>query len=378
MSPRLFAPPVCLLLAAATCLAEPPDRLAQGVYELRGGTRLGLADDAPKYRTTLSFVIIAGPTQSLASQQWARRIGRFGHAVQVRGAIPGDELIATEKVRGRLRDVKVVGQIARDGRLVFPGEVFTPTDLGPLSEWLNDLQTYGAQGAPDGQARWGLNAMQFEGLSAAMTAVVDLDLLEQTPRDAVAAVAPPSYAVRYTIDAEKLLDRLDVAPPDAASSVAADVRGLARGTTLAVVLNRVGLGFRPERTPEGVVELVVEPLDDLETPWPVGGTLEGTRRADAAPAMFTQFDGGFDDTFARFARLVTRTSGIPLLADHAGIAADGIDLADVRVTIPPRRTSLSLMLRSATLPHRLTREIRVDEAGNPFVWVLPARTKRGT
>lgn len=363
------------LATPAAAWAEPPTRLAQGVYEVRGGTRVDLGRERPEYSTSITLTILAGPLHALDSQQWARRLERYGIPILIRGPFPGDAIAISEEIRGRLRDVDVVGQLDPRGRLVVPGHVFRPTDVGEISEWLKGLRLYGAQGPPDGQARWGLNPMQFEGLAAATGEVVDIDLLETTTRDAVAAVAPPGYAVRYSIAAETWLDELD-RRLGRLPIIAADVRRLARGTTLAFVLNKVGLGFRPERTPEGVVELVIEPLDDLETPWPIGGELNGTRRAAVAPALFTQFEGGVDDTFARVIALVERSSGLPVLADHPAIAADGIDLNELKVSIPPRRTSLSLVLRSATLPHRLTREVRVDEAGNPFVWILPSRSKR--
>src|SRR4029079_6810856 len=97
-----------------------------------------------------------------------------------------------------------------------------------------------------------------------------------------------------------------------------EVRGLSRGTALAVVLADYGLGFRPLRTPAGAIELVAEPLENLKKPWPIGWPLDKNRpRNETAPALFAQVTAGFNDLpLADVLSAVENASGTRVIVDY--------------------------------------------------------------
>jgi hypothetical protein len=53
------------------------------------------------------------------------------------------------------------------------------------------------------------------------------------------------------------------------------------------VLAEYGLGYRPQRTPEGSIELAVESLDKTSDTWPAGWDLPaGSRPPDVFPKFY--------------------------------------------------------------------------------------------
>jgi hypothetical protein len=63
----------------------------------------------------------------------------------------------------------------------------------------------------------------------------------------------------------------------------------------------------------------------------------------------------------------------PLLMDHNAMARHGIDPEKVVVSFPASRTTYSLILQKVLFKAGLKEELRVDEAGNPFLWVTSVK-----
>ena len=66
---------------------------------------------------------------------------------------------------------------------------------------------------------------------------------------------------------------------------------------------------------------------------------------------------------------ISAKTKIPIRFDHYRIEAHRIDLEKTRVNYPPRKTSWSLLLRGVTNPNRLSYDLKIDELGQPFVWI---------
>ena len=58
-----------------------------------------------------------------------------------------------------------------------------------------------------------------------------------------------------------------------------------------------------------------------------------------------------------------------MLFDHNALARQGIDADKATVSHPQQRTTYSLALRKMLGKIRLKFEVRIDEAGKPFLWV---------
>jgi hypothetical protein len=67
----------------------------------------------------------------------------------------------------------------------------------------------------------------------------------------------------------------------------------------------------------------------------------------------------------------------PILLDRAALAKLQIDPAKVNVKLPAQRTTYGLALDRVLGQARLKEELRVDDAGKPFLWITTMKDVRG-
>jgi len=159
------------------------------------------------------------------------------------------------------------------------------------------------------------------------------------------------------------------------------IEGLSAGTALATVLRDAGLGFRPVRTPAGTIDLMIEPLKDIEDPWPVGWELPPmTPQSNAAPKLYDFEELGFDE--ASVQDVLTAAGAaieVPMLVDYHALSEAEINLDIIKVSYPLKKTTWSLMLNTVIRKAKLTKVVMTDESGKPFVSItqfMPERLKQ--
>jgi hypothetical protein len=315
--------------------------------------------------TQISFeVLIAPGTTGIDAQRWGPVFQKFGTAARFRQPLLDDRPDLSETASGRTRLVKVVGELKPDGSIVFPGHRFRLSDTRRLAEWIRELKTYGALGSPEGRPGFGLTSSQLELVLRTLEAPVTSELAGLPVDQALRRFGlPDSLPARLSVDAEERLSRLPegvVAP--------SDLRGLSRGTALAILLSRASLGFRPTRTPTGSLELEVLPLGRATGLWPIGWPLDRPP-VQVAPKFVepTGFDLK-DKPLTELLDEAVTASEIRILIDVRRIAEAELNLGSVKVSQRPRRMTWAGMLDRATFPD-LMAELLQDESGNAFVWV---------
>lgn len=346
----MFALVAPVLLCGSSGRAQQPDRLA--------------------LKTEVEFeVLVPRFGGALESQTWGPVFEKLGVTVRFRQAILDDEPVVEERTRGTYRTVKVVGEMDLDGTLHVPGKAFKSSDTGILKEWVDELKTYGAQGSPDGKPLWGLKQVDFDALFIKLARPLTAEVEGLAPREALAKLAMPAeHPVRLNAAAEARLQGELAARP-----LRQDVNGFSGGTGLAIVLADFGLGFRPRRTPQATIELVVEPMADISDPWPVGWPLEPKRPLnEEVPQLFDLVTAGFPDLpLQDVLNAVEQNSKTPIIVDYELCATKEIDPFTASVKFPEKKTAWFMLIRSVTAQARLTRELKVDEAGRVFVHVFP-------
>jgi hypothetical protein len=180
---------------------------------------------------------------------------------------------------------------------------------------------------------------------------------------------PNEIALRFSAAAAKVLkDR------GAEATVSQSLKGVSQGTALAVMLNDQGLAFRPRRLPDGTVELTVTAADEAGGVWPVGWPLLKTP-VEAAPALLDiKVIDLEDEPLDGILEAAAGVVGIPILIDRAAMQARGIDLAQVKITHPRKKTTWITALKSFTFKAKANLEVLIDEVGKPFLWVTPLGT----
>ena len=316
-------------------------------------------------------LLTVGDGVGLRAREWMEILGKLDVTLTIRAGRASEKLEVTErKAGGTLRTVMVKGFLDNKGQLIFTDQIFTQSDTGKLAAWLDELRTYGAQGNPDGRPAWGLTKEQFATIHAALKKPLAFD-----PTDVELAKAidkfdlPPEQSLKFNAAAVKRLEGRG-----APARVGQSLQGLSQGTALAVLLGEQGLGFRPRRLPDGTVELTVFPVESSSDVWPIGWP----RRLpppETAPTLFEIKTIDLEDEpLDEILDAVSGVIGIPILIDRAAMEAKGIDLAQVKISHPRKRTTWITALNSFTFKARAKFEILIDEAGKPFVWVTPLST----
>lgn len=321
--------------------------------------------------TRLSFEVLLAPqTTGIDAQRWGPVFQRLGESVRFRQPLLDDRPDVTETTRGRTRLVTITGELKPDGTLAFPGKSFRLSETRRLAEWIQELRTYGAQGAPDGKPGFGLSGTQLEQLLRSLEVTVHEEVGGDSILKAVPRLGfPDSLPVRFSSAAEERLVRLPsgiVAPHG--------LKGMSRGTALAILLRRAGLGFRPGRTPAGTLQLLVVPAEESDGLWPIGWPLDRPP-VQAAPEYVSLKVFDLDDEpLTDVLESAREETGIRILIDVRGIAEADVDFESMTVTQRPRRMTWAGLLDRGTFPD-LMAELLQDEAGRPFVW-LTTRTIR--
>ncbi len=330
------------------------------------------AQDGPvgKVRsTTVDVELLTDPNGgALQAQQWRTQFEQLGIALKVRRPVLNDKPDVSDRVVGTLRYVTAVGQLERSGKIVFPGKAFTFSDAPKLKEWLDELKTYGAQGSPNGKPLWGLTEKQFKVTYDVLTAVLKTSVAGKDLPDAVTAMElPANLPVRWSIAARDYLERRVA---DGKITAVHDTAGFSKATVLAIALNDQGLGFRPNRTPEGTIELLIEPqVADRQELWPVGWPVQ-QQVTNVLPGMFVMVNVALEKLPAdEVLKDVAKATETPIFVDRAEFERRDIDLTKLLVSHPLKKTTWSLALRAMLVPKRINREYWQDEAGRGFVWI---------
>lgn len=303
---------------------------------------------------------------ALTAQEWSRVFRDLNVPVRIRRGLPDEKPGVREQQVGTLRFVTVVGKLDRSGELVFADRRYSRSDIARLGEWLRELDTFGAQGSPKGKPLWGLSREQFDAIYRALAEPLSHEVADLPLNAALAGFAVPrEYPVRISAAASQWLKNEQSVP----QRVRQEVKGFSKGTALALVLNNFGLGFRPQRTPSGGLELVIDPLKSADEFWHVGWEPQ-ERPIDTSPKLFEMVPVQLDDVrLVEVLDTVSAHTGLPIRYDDYRLAVYDIDLENLRVSYPARRTAWFIVLRGLTNPVKLSHELRIDEQGRPFIWI---------
>ena len=319
---------------------------------------------APETEVTLE--LIAGATAATEhAQAWGQRLQKLDVRFQMRQAVSGDKPEVKEQKQGRMRRVTVVAVLDRNGKILCQDRNFTLAEAEKLGEWIRELKTYGAQGAPQGKPLFGLDERQFAAVMRELSPAVTADTQGLSLEAALGKLSlPERHPLRMTPEAQRIARMID-----SNKTLRQSTRGLSAGTALAATLGEFGLVFKPLRTPDGKIELAVSPREDGQDAWPMGWPLDPDKpQGQIVPALFKVVPVNLDDVpLTDVLTAAAEASEVPILTDYHAIEAEGIELSELKVTVPLRKSTWGLLLKQVTFPHKLGRRIVADEAGKPFV-----------
>ncbi len=298
------------------------------------------------------------------AQQWIQALQGVGAGdIRIRAANPGDQWSITNRGTEQSPAYHVVGILTADSVLRLPGGSFRMGDRAGISTWIKKLQEGGEEGLSAKPGAFGLTGKQLVAVHEQLAALLSFETKGKRIGD-VARELARSLPLEVAVDAAaQRVFAADQTP------VAEELQGVSCGTALAAILRPLGLVFLPEKQSGGDVRLLITDVRSTEQSWPVGWPPDKAP-LQVMPDLFKTLNVEIEGTpLAEALPAIQGRLKVPFLFDHNSLARHRIDPAQVKVSIPPGNSYYKKILDTVLGQAKLKSEIRVDEAGQPFIWI---------
>jgi hypothetical protein len=315
-------------------------------------------------RVELEVIADARSGAALGFQEWMQTLTRAGvKNVALRTAQAGDQIKIDE--RGTADSPTYAVTALLDGNvLVLPGGVrFKRGEEAKVAQWLDDLAEHGPPNRREARAAFGLTAKQLAQAREDLAKPVGFSTKGMSRAEAVEKIG---RRLKLPI---QLAGALPAAEDD---KIAEDVSGLSCGTGLACILRPLGYCMVPRLSAGGLEYVVAKAKLDQEV-WPIGWKPEKPP-AEVLPKLFKFLPVNVQNVpAAKFLKVIGTQLETPVLMDYNAMARHGIDPAKALVSMPPGKTTYSSALRRLLFKAGLKFEVRLDEAGRPFLWITTVK-----
>ncbi|QDU97210.1 hypothetical protein [Lignipirellula cremea] len=312
---------------------------------------------------TLELMIESG-FPITGAQEWSRAMGRVGaDNVRIREAKPGDQGEVVNQGDERTPRYHVTGFLRADGRLHLPGSrPIELTDIGQVTTYVSALRQNGLNASSGPPAAFGMSGEKLVEVHKALSRPVTISTKGKRPGD----------VMRELTSGLPLKVSVDPSTRDAfalQTTVAEELEGVSIGTAMAAILRPIGLVMLPfEAAGQGTQIGITDSRRAQET-WPVGWPPQASP-IKTMPKLYEFLEVEITD-FALTDALgaIEKRLEAPMLFDHNSMAREGIDPASVKVSLPAGRTFYKKIVDRLLSQGKLKSELRVDEAGSPFLWI---------
>ena len=315
--------------------------------------------------------------QTTAPQEWLQLLAGIGiKQVQIRGGRPGDEPKIANRGTARAANYKVVGVLTSRNQLRLPGGTFTRSDRARLKDYFAQLGADGADAVTAPRVRFGLTEKELTAVLADLAQPINFETKGLTPRAFIDRLQTKlSFKPSIEAEAEQTM-RTAVPAVD-------ELKDVSGGTALAITLRNSGLAMRPEKQrvqPVAYRVVVASPevlrgrtlgkmtAVDMEY-WPIGWEPEKSP-GELAPALFQPRNAEIDGySLEEALAAIGPHLKIPMYFDRAALRAHNIEPAKIQVKLARTKTTYKRVIDRILSQARLGNEIRIDEAGEPFLWI---------
>lgn len=275
--------------------------------------------------------------------------------------------VAEETELGKSSMILVKGTIDRN-RLRLPGGSFGISDKAGIAALLKRIREDGTAVALADKMAFGLTAPQLVELNTQLSAPINFSTKGANVRDSLTQISQRT-GHKFQLDeaASKALAGND--------TILEELRGISAGTAIAIIVRPLGLVLQPERKQGEPAKLAIIDAQSSKEHWPIGWPPEQLP-VRAAPKLFERLDleiRGFKLQSTLDA--IQKRTEVPFIYDQNSLARTGIELGEVKVTLVQNKvtymSAIGKLLRQ-TKPG-LIQELRVDEAGKPFLWISTMR-----
>jgi len=295
-------------------------------------------------------------------QRWLKFLSELGvDNIRIRSGREGEKPEIIERGTKSNPSFKLIGILTARDRLVLKGGTFARSDAGRLRAYLENLRADGTEGVTQDKVGFGLTARQLIALTKDLETPIDFATRGQPPAKFIPEIAK-AVETRMRVDAAVRRELLEAEPS------IVEVQGLSAGSGLAALLRPYGMILRPYRKAGEEVQLIITSSKRADEPWPIGWEPEKKDRS-VLPALYEFITVEIKDIQAETAlAAIQERLKVPFLYDHNNILRHQVDM-QTEVSVPEGRSYYKRILERICFQARLAFEVRIDEAGQPFLWI---------
>ncbi len=316
---------------------------------------------------SVEFELITEPGfPATGKQRWLRMLSEVGaDGLTIREGRSGDKGGITNRGTESAPQYHVFGILTKRSMLKLPGGgQYRISDAAAIKKWIAKLKSDGMEGLYAKPGAFGLTSKQLVEVHEKLSRPVS-----KSTKGKIAAEVATSIIQSLTMKLALDPDAKQALGGD--ETVAEELQGLSQGTALAAVLRPLGLVLVPQRPSGSETFLVITQARKAQEVWPVGWALEKAP-ADSFPKLFDFLTVEIDD-FALDEALdsIEKRLEAPFLYNHNSLARHNVEMGQLKVSLPKMRTFYKKIIDRLLMQSRprLTSEVRVDEAGKPFLWI---------
>jgi hypothetical protein len=304
------------------------------------------------------------------AQEWVEALKSVGASgIRIRAAKPGDDGAIVTSGTAKAPIYKVTGVLTSGSVLRLPGGQFRLQDKARIAAWIRKLQEGGEDALTATTGVFGLTSKQLVAMHEGLAPRVSSSTKGKRTGEVVRQIVSGLSKVEVAIDpsAEKALREEETTPDELA--------GVSSGTALAAAIRPLGLVAVPLPPRGEQLRMVVVDARAAKESWPVGWPPEKPPK-DTMPGLFRFLNVEIADTPLNEALdAIQERLKSPFLYDHNSMARHKVEPSAVKVKVPEGNTYykgiIDRMLSQAK--PQLKCEIRVDEAGQPLLWITTVK-----
>lgn len=259
--------------------------------------------------------------------------------------------------------INISGTIKRN-QLLLPGGSFTMRDTTGIRTLIKKLKDDGAAVALADKKAFGLTAEQLVDLHTTLSEPLNFSTIDLSAGEAVNQIAK-LLKVQFQFDAAA------IEALRSSEKIGDEFKGITAGTALAAIVRPAGLVLQPERLQGQAIKLKIVDSQTAAENWPIGWPIERPP-VQVEPRLFEKLAlevRGYP--LNAVLDSIEKRTGVPFFYDQNSIARGGLEMSKTKVTVVQEKISYMVAIGKCLRQSRpqMIDELRVDEAGKPFLWL---------
>ena len=333
-----------------------------------GFTAIQAAEDTLPVSISLE-IFTNGPLPPAMAQDWGRALNKCGfQSTQLRTGDASDALDILEVGGG----YRVLGKMTDTGNIILPGgESFSKGQIREMKPYLEKKIREIAQREAEKKAAtpgsvptdFGIDSERLKKVISVLAEPTGFSTKGKTRKKVLHGITKSLDS--RTVIPKEILDELE-----GEDLVTEELQGVSKGTALSYVLRYIGYCFvlekpRAKQIRQDFTLRIMPGQDAQKRIFPVGHAM-----TQNVPLLNEKFHANVNG--AKVSDVLDAIGGrlkLSILYDYNSMAGLGIEPAKVLVRQKPIQISYDRLLDTILFQAGLQKEVRMDEAGNPFLWI---------